>query len=166
MLFRALLLLAVLLVVALATLGVVFFMGMRTKSPAIQGLVRRFNHRFGNPHQMRTAGQPGAYASIVRHVGRRSGTEYETPVVPFPIDGGFVIALPYDTRPDWLHNVLAAGGATLVTEGRTYDVDEPEVVPTADVLDAMPTKEQANLRRFKVDRSLRLHIARDLGATT
>lgn len=142
---------------ALAALGVVFFLGMRSKSPAVQGLVRRMNRRFTNPRQLRSAGQPGAYASIVRHVGRRSGTAYETPVVPFPVDGGFVINLPYGTRPDWLHNVLAAGTATLVNEGRTYRLDEPEVVPTADVIEALPVKEQRTLRRFKVDQSLRVH---------
>ena len=143
-------------VLVLVVIGVLFFLGMRAKSPMVQGLVRKMNRRFGNPYQMRSAGQPGAYASIMRHVGRRSGTAYETPIVPFPIDGGFVIALPYGTRPDWLHNVLAAGTATLVTEGRTYRLDEPEVVPTADIVDALPVKELRSLGRFKVDQSLRV----------
>lgn len=146
----------VVVVLVLAAVGVTFFLGMRAKSPTVQGLVRRMNRRFGNPYQMRSAGQPGAYASIIRHVGRRSGTAYETPIVPFPIDGGFVIALPYGTRPDWLHNVLAAGTATLVTEGRTYRLDEPEVVPTADIVDALPDKELRSLGRFKVDQALRV----------
>lgn len=143
------------LVVAIVVLGVVFFLGMRAKSPLVQGLVRRMNRRFMNPRQLRTAGTPGAYASIVRHVGRRSGTAYETPVVPFPIEGGFVVALPYGTRPDWLQNVLAAGTAILVNEGTTYRLDDPEVVPTDGIRDALPAKEQRDLARFRVDRALR-----------
>ncbi len=146
----------VVVVLVLVVIGALFFLGMRAKSPLVQGLVRRMNRRFGNPYQMRSAGQPGAYASIIRHVGRRSGKAYETPIVPFPIDGGFVIALPYSTRPDWLHNVLAAGTATLVTEGTTYRLDDPEVVPTADIAEALPVKEQRNLSRFKVDQALRV----------
>ncbi len=144
------------LVLVVVVVGVLFFLGMRAKSPTVQGLVRRMNRRFTNPRQMRSAGRPGAYASIIRHVGRRSGTAYETPIVPFPIDGGFVIALPYSTRPDWLHNVLAAGTATLLTEGTTYRLDDPEVIPTAEILDALPVKEQRTLTRFKVEHSLRV----------
>ncbi|MGZ4612806.1 MAG: hypothetical protein ACXV1K_06490 [Kineosporiaceae bacterium] len=51
---------------------------------------------------MRTAGSPGAYASVVRHVGRTSGRRYETPVVPVATDGGFVVPLPYGPGTDWL----------------------------------------------------------------
>ena len=50
--------------------------------------VRRFNRAFGNPHQMKTAGTPGAYASVIRHVGRKTGRSYETPVVPFATQMG------------------------------------------------------------------------------
>ena len=139
-----------------AAVGVTFFLGRRAKSPTVQGLVRRMNRRFGNPYQMRSAGQPGAYASIIRHVGRRSGTAYETPIVPFPIDGGFVVALAYGTRPDWLHNVLAAGTATLLGEARPSGREDPEVVPAADIVDALPVKELRSLGRFKVDQALRV----------
>jgi len=51
-----------------------FLMGMRTKHPAVQDRVRQFNKRVGNPRMLRTAGQPGAWASIVRHTGRTSHT--------------------------------------------------------------------------------------------
>ena len=39
------------------------------------------------------------------------------------------MALVYGRGTDWLRNVLIAGSATLVHEGRTYRVDRPEVVP-------------------------------------
>jgi hypothetical protein len=40
-----------------------------------------------------------------------------------------VIALPYDTRPDWVKNVLASGSARLEYEGEIPEVDRPEVLP-------------------------------------
>lgn len=144
------------LVAGLILLLLAFVLGMRAKSPVVRRAVRRFNRRFMNPRQMKTAGTPGAYAGFIRHLGRRSGRVYETPVGPFATDDGFVIALPYGTSSDWVRNVLAAGSATLVTEGQTYDVDQPEIVPLGDVVDALPSKERRNLRLFRVEQALRV----------
>ena len=130
---------------------------MRTKSALVQNIVRRSNRAFGNPHQMKTAGTPGAYASVIRHVGRKTGRPYETPIVPFATPDGFVIALPYGPGTDWIKNVLATGSATIVTEGESWSIDRPEVVPTAAAAPYMPAKEQRDLRRFAVDNCLRVH---------
>jgi deazaflavin-dependent oxidoreductase (nitroreductase family) len=143
-------------VAALVALLIAFMLGMRAKSPVVLRAVRRFNRRFANPRQMKTAGTPGAYAGVIRHVGRRSGHVYETPVGPFPTDDGFVIALPYGTSSNWVRNVLAAGSATLFTEGQAYDVDQPEVVPLSDFMDVLPSKERWNLRLFRVEQALRV----------
>lgn len=135
-------------VVGLAILGGVWFWGMRTKSPRVLDLQRRINKKVFNPRQMRSAGTPGAYAGVIHHVGRRSGRSYETPVVPFPADDGFVIVLPYGTRPDWVRNVLAAGTATIVHEGRTYEVGDPEVVSVDSAPCEFPESERRGMRRF------------------
>ena len=142
--------------VFVAALGVLMI-GMRTKSPAALTAVRRFNRAVGNPRQMKTAGTAGAYAAIIRHVGRTTGQSYETPVGATATDDGFVIALPYGTQSDWLKNVLASGSATLVHEGSTYEVDQPEVVPTSSVVQHLAAREQRMLRLFAVDQCLRLH---------
>lgn len=145
------------LIVVVLAIGIVFFVGMRTKFPLVQNTVRRFNRAVGNPYQMRTAGTPGAYASVIRHVGRKTGRSYETPVVPFATPDGFVIALPYGPGTDWIKNVLATGSATIVNEGETWLIDRPELVPTAAAAPYLPAKEQRDLRRFAVDRCLRVH---------
>ncbi len=148
-------------------IGVVFFVGMRTGSPLVRNVVRRFNRSFGNPHQMKTAGTPGAYASVIRHVGRTTGRSYETPIVPFATEDGFVIALPYGSDVDWLKNVKASGSATIVHEGDTYRIDQPEVIPTVMGAPYMPAKEQRDLRRFAVDECLRVRCVvpeRGIGA--
>jgi len=67
-----------------------------------------------------------------------------------------VIALPYGTSSDWVKNGLAAGSATLVTEGQTYEVDQPEIVPLADVVDNVPEKDRRNLRLFRVAQAMRV----------
>jgi deazaflavin-dependent oxidoreductase (nitroreductase family) len=144
------------LLVALALLLLVFLLGMRAKSPIVLAAVRSFNRRFMNPRQLRTAGQPGAYAGVIHHVGRRTGNAYQTPVGPYATDDGFVIALPYGEGTDWVKNVLAARSATLVTEGATYDVDRPEIVPLADVVHLVPGNERRSLRFFRVEQALRL----------
>ena len=109
-------------------------------------------------HRRRDPGRSGAYASLIRHRGRTSGQVYETPVVPFATDGGFLISLPYGTNTDWLKNVLASDSAELVTDGRTCAVDRPEVLATNDVRDQFPPKEQRTQRRFRVAECLRLRL--------
>lgn len=135
--------------------GVAFLTGMRTKSPLVVDAVRRFNRRT-NKRVMRTAGTAGAKAAIIEHVGRSSGRPYRTPIGTMKTDDGFLTALPYGTRADWLKNVLAAGKATIVEGGVTYDVDQPAVVATADILHELPRREQRMLRLFRVEKHLRV----------
>jgi deazaflavin-dependent oxidoreductase (nitroreductase family) len=142
--------------VVVAGLLAVLVVGMRTGNPAVLDRVRRFNRVVTNPRVLRSAGSPGASAGVVRHVGRVSGRPFETPVGPFEVGGDVVIALPYGPGADWVRNVLAAGSATLVYEGRTVLVHEPEVVPTAEIAAELPRSEQLTLRLFGVDQCLRV----------
>lgn len=146
------------------TLGVVFMVGMRNKNPKVLGAVRKVNRAVFNPEQMKTAGTPGAFASIVQHVGRTSGTEYQTPVGVVATDDGFVIALPYGDQADWLKNVLAAGKATIVHDGETHDVEQPVVVPMADAVHHFSEKDQGAHRAFNVEQVLRVRGAAPVGA--
>jgi len=141
-------------VLALLAVAAAFVVGMRSKYPPVLDAVRRFNRSVGNPNAMKTAGQPGAYAGIIRHVGRNSGAEYETPIGPYPTEDGFVVALPYGTRPDWLKNVMAAGHATLVSEGEIYEVDDPQVISAEEAFPSIPPKEQRTARLFNVNEFL------------
>jgi deazaflavin-dependent oxidoreductase (nitroreductase family) len=64
--------------------------------------------------------------AVVRHVGRRSGKPYETPIMVELTGDRFVIALTYGPEVDWYRNVLAAGHATLLWHGRVYALEKPE----------------------------------------
>ena len=64
--------------------------------------------------------------TVVRHVGRRSGKQYATPLLLAPIAGGFVAELTYGPNVDWFQNVMAAGQCTIVRGGRQILVDQIE----------------------------------------
>lgn len=71
-------------------------------------------------------------------------------------DDGFLIALPYGDRTDWMKNVLAAGKATVLTNGTAYDVDDPHVIAMKDATRFFAKKEQQLHRRFGVDRCMQV----------
>ncbi len=123
---------------------------------SVQKTLRRLT-RVTRPLAMRSAGTEHSNNSVIRHVGRRSGRSYETPVVAVEHDDGFLIALPYGKRTDWTKNVLASGMASVVSHGQAYDVDQPRVIPMTDATRYFGPKEQKLHRRFDVDTCLRLH---------
>jgi deazaflavin-dependent oxidoreductase (nitroreductase family) len=89
--------------------------------------VAHFNKRFTN----RVTGPLVPYLpgfGLVKHVGRKSGRSYETPVNVFRRADGFIFALTYGPEAEWVRNVLAAGGCDLVHRGHTYRLTNPEVI--------------------------------------
>jgi deazaflavin-dependent oxidoreductase (nitroreductase family) len=122
---------------------------------SIQNTLRRFT-RATRPLALRSAGQEGSSTSIVCHIGRRSGRTYQTPVIAAHHDDKFLIALPYGQRTDWLKNILDQGSATIVTNGHTYEVDRPEVIPMAEATGYFRPSEQRMHRQFHVDTALQV----------
>ncbi len=123
---------------------------------SIQKTLRRLT-QLTRPLAMRSAGSDHSKTSVVRHVGRHSGRDYETPVVAVEHDKSFLIALPYGERTDWAKNVLASGVASVVNNGQTYEVDQPRVIPMTDATQYFAAKEQKLHRRFAVDTCLQVH---------
>ena len=114
------------------------------------------------PLALRSAGQEGSSTSVLRHVGRRSGRTYETPVIAVQHDDSFLIALPYGQRTGWLKNVLDKGSAAIVADGHAYEVDQPEVIPMAEATAYFRPGEQRMHRLFHVDAAL--HVRQRLDA--
>jgi deazaflavin-dependent oxidoreductase (nitroreductase family) len=146
-------------VVVIAVALVLFVIGWRAKSGLVIRPIVALSKAVMNPFQMRTAGTPGAYASIIRHRGRVSGTAYQTPVGVVTDGDDFLIALPYGTRAQWLRNVLAAGSAELVHEGATYRVANPELIPMASVAEHFSPSDQGLFKAMRIDACLRLQAA-------
>lgn len=76
---------------------------------------------------------------------------------------GFVIPLPYGTRVDWLQNVLAAGRATISSQGRNYSVVDPEVIEVAAALPILSAPRRRTFERVGVKRYLKVRDARAQG---
>lgn len=146
-------------VAALATPVVVLVVAMRRKDPRVLGAVRRFNRDVTNPQRLRTAGAPGSDTSVLRHVGRRSGRVFETPLGLVPTEEGFVVALPYGPEVDWVRNLQAAGSATVLHEGREIAVTDPRLVPVAEAAASFPGTAGRVLRTFGVTECLALRRA-------
>ena len=146
-------------ILGLTVLAVTYVVGWRAKSGLVLRPIVWMSKKVMNPMQMRSAGTPGAYASIVRHRGRMSGTEYQTPIGVVADGESFLVALPYGSQTQWLRNVLAAGSALLVHEGFTYQVDRPELIPLATVADRFSASDQRLFRWLRIEDCLRLHHA-------
>ena len=140
----------------LVAIALVYMLGMRAKSPLVLRPLIRLQRAIINPRQLRSAGTSGAYASVIRHRGRTSGRPYETPVGAVATDDGFVIALVYGTRTNWLRNVLASGSATIVHDGQTCEVDQPEIVPMHAVATRFTAGDQRGFRLLGVDKAFRV----------
>jgi deazaflavin-dependent oxidoreductase (nitroreductase family) len=59
---------------------------------------------------------------IIRHVGRKSGRSFETPLILAPVPEGFVAELTYGPGVNWYRNIVAASGGTVVRGGREWHV--------------------------------------------
>jgi deazaflavin-dependent oxidoreductase (nitroreductase family) len=135
---------------------VVLLVGLRWQLAPVVDFIRRMNKSVSNPRVMRTAGTTQAETSVIEHVGRTSGRTYQTPIDVIETKTGLLIALPYGTRADWTRNVLAAGSATVVTQGDRVAVGRPTIVATDDVAAMIPRRTARTLRLFGVSQCLRL----------
>jgi len=152
------------LILGVVAIAIVSLLAWRAKSPLVLKPLIRLQRAIINPRQMQSAGTPGAYASVIRHRGRVSGRSLETPVGAVAVDDGFVIALMYGSRTNWLQNVLASGSATIVHEGQTYEVDQPELIPMQAVATRFTGGDQQGFRLLAVDQALRVRRADPEGA--
>jgi deazaflavin-dependent oxidoreductase (nitroreductase family) len=99
-----------------------------------------------NPLTRRLARSSFGPISIIRHVGRRSGKVYETPIMAIRIEDGFMIELTYGYEVDWYKNVVAAGGCTVVWHGEEYVINKIEPIDTETGRAAFPLPAQLILR--------------------
>lgn len=88
--------------------------------------IARTNRYWINPIA-RTIGPRVPPFMLVHHTGRKSGTEYTTPVWAFRQPDGFLIVLTYGPRTDWLRNLRAAGSCTATYRGQTWWLTDPEI---------------------------------------
>ena len=64
--------------------------------------------------------------SLIRHVGRKSGRTYETPVIVARVPEGFIAELTYGENVNWYRNIVAADGCVVVHHRVEYRVNHIE----------------------------------------
>jgi deazaflavin-dependent oxidoreductase (nitroreductase family) len=88
--------------------------------------IARMNRRVTN-HLLGGLATRLPWFGVVVHTGRRSLRQYRTPVNVFRRDDRCIIALTYGSNANWVRNVLAHGGCTLETQGRTLHLSRPRL---------------------------------------
>jgi hypothetical protein len=148
-------------------LGVVLFLAagvvgaFRVRPPALMRFVRAVNRRILNPLILPLAGRRWWYASLVRHVGRRTGASHATPVLAERAGRFLFIPLPYGLEVDWCRNVLLARSAEVVSKGIRYRTVSPQVVPASEAAPRLRSRWRALLALFAVRDYLRLEIVEE-----
>ena len=102
-----------------------------------------------NPLVLRLARRGVGPFALVRHVGRKSGATYETPLILARVPEGFIAELTYGPEVNWYRNIVAAGRCEVVWRGREYAVSGIQPFPT-----------DAGLRAFGPARSWVLRLLR------
>ena len=97
-------------------------------SPIVK-IVMRPMTKMLNPLIVKLAGRRHfGMAAQIRHVGRRSGRTYTTPVSARRSGDIVAIALTFGNQSDWSRNVRSAGGGTIRIKGEDYDITQPQVM--------------------------------------
>lgn len=112
--------------------------------------IRPFNKAVTNRVFGALAGRSNTFFVIIRHVGRRSGRAYETPIIAFRRSDGFVVALTYGAQVDWYRNVVAAGCCTVVWHNHDYPIGRIDPLSAEQALPALPPPIRAILRALNV----------------
>ena len=93
--------------------------------------VAQFNRRVTNP-VARSITPWLPCLGTLEHVGRKSGRQYQTPLLVFKTQDGFVILIGYGPQTDWLKNVLAGGPTVLHKRGKALALASPRIVSKAE----------------------------------
>ncbi len=109
------------------------------------------NKRVFNPREIRNGERP-----VLTHVGRSSGTVYQTPLDAHPVEGGYIFIVMYGSESDWVKNILAAGTATLTVAGDEIDVTSPRLISKDEAFQVLAETTKAPPEFLKVTEYLRM----------
>jgi len=117
-----------------------------------------------NPLIVKLAGRRHFHmAAQIRHVGRRSGRTYTTPVSARRSGDMVVIALTFGNQSDWSRNVRSAGGGSIRIEGQRYHITQPQFISRQEakplVQAAFSPLERAGFRMLGIKQVMVLRVA-------
>ena len=119
--------------------------------------IAHFNKYVTNKFFLIFAGRLAPF-SVVHHTGRRSGKNYRTPVLAFPRESGYVIALTYGRNVDWVKNLLATDRGVLEYKGEKIPVHGIRVADYTEHKSLFPSWIHRSLNRIKLENCLLVEI--------
>ncbi|MDJ0925702.1 MAG: nitroreductase family deazaflavin-dependent oxidoreductase [Acidimicrobiia bacterium] len=129
----------------------------RSRNPRAIALLTSYHKHVTNPVMVRFFSGRSTHAALIHHVGRQSGKAYVTPVTAHRSEDTIIVPLPYGTEVDWLRNLQAAGEGVVKLGGRSFTVDELQVVPVDRVMPLLPSLVVRIVRLHDTKHALRLH---------
>jgi deazaflavin-dependent oxidoreductase (nitroreductase family) len=118
-----------------------------------------FNKNILNRLTLRWAQSSWGPFAVIYHVGRKSGKQYETPLIVQPTADGFVLALTYGPEVDWYRNIVAAGNCRIRRHGKDYAIDKIEPMDKDTGLGAFPWIARVILGRVGAEDFVKLTAA-------
>ena len=112
--------------------------------------IRHFNKYVINPLLRHFATLSFGPFALIQHIGRKSGKRYATPIMAFPMDGGFLVALTYGSHTDWYQNMVTAGGGKLVWHQKTFPINGLEPVDPAVAIPLFPQPQRTILKSLNL----------------
>jgi deazaflavin-dependent oxidoreductase (nitroreductase family) len=139
---------------AVLAVGTVFVVGVRRRDEKVLRFARKVQRDLLNPGTLRDAGTAGSPWAIIRVPGRTSGRVYDTPVGVQRVGDDLYISLVYGDGTQWVRNVRAAGGATVLHDGHEIEAVLPELVAIVQM--PMTAADRVAITVFGVTHALRL----------
>lgn len=99
---------------------------------------------------------------LIRHVGRRSGRLYSTPVVVRRAGDDIFVPLPFGERTDWYRNAVAASGVRATWKGEEHWLASPTVVETTSARAAFNPLMRGLMRFAGITQVVRFETASEL----
>jgi deazaflavin-dependent oxidoreductase (nitroreductase family) len=87
--------------------------------------------------------------TLLRHTGRITGKQFETPLILAAVPGGFVAELTYGPGVNWYRNLVAGGEATVVRGRSEWSIVGVEVLDRDSGLAAFRLPASAVLRLLR-----------------
>jgi deazaflavin-dependent oxidoreductase (nitroreductase family) len=120
--------------------------------------IRIFNKHIFNRITLKFTQKGKGPFSILRHIGRKSGRIYQTPVLASYIGDIVIVPLSYGENADWLLNVKARGGCEIHWRDKWVRAENPMVIDSKEAFNILPEQRIKLFERFKMDKFLRLQI--------
>ena len=115
--------------------------------------IAKFNKYVTNKFFLLFAARLAPWA-VINHKGRHSRQDFRTPVMAFPTDSGFVIALTYGHNVDWVKNLIASDGGIMEHKGEKIPIHNIRVVEYDEHTTLFPKWIHRSLRRIKLEHCL------------